>query len=71
MRDSRRDAGLVGAHEAAEILGWSRNQVAAYYHGRDGKPKAGFPEPVARLKAGPVWRREDIEEYARKRQARQ
>jgi predicted nicotinamide N-methyase len=26
---------------------------------------SGFPEPVARLAAGPIWKRADIETWAR------
>lgn len=49
---------LVGAAEAARILGWDRRKVSTY-HGR-----GLLPKPVADLAATPVWRRQDIEDYA-------
>src|SRR5437867_3503261 len=68
----RRDAGkatltvevvpdLVGVAEAAEILGWDKRRVFTYIS-RD-----SFPEPVAMLVSGRVWRRADVEAYARER----
>lgn len=47
----------TGVAEAAEILGWDKRKVATYI--KRGK----FPEPVVRLKSGPLWERRQIEEY--------
>jgi predicted DNA-binding transcriptional regulator AlpA len=59
---------LVGAAEAAELLGITR---AALWDRRQRGPDDGvyntrwpeFPRPVAELRCGPVWLRSQIEEY--------
>ncbi len=51
---------LVGLAEVAEILGTSRTQASRWVE-RDG------PEPVARLRATPVWMRPDVERWAKQR----
>jgi hypothetical protein len=50
---------LVGVAEAAQILGWDRRRVITYVD-RD-----SFPSPVASLASGRVWRRDDVEAFAR------
>ena len=55
---------LVGVAEAAEILGWDKRRVFTYIS-RD-----SFPEPVAYPASGRIWRRADIEGYARERRGR-
>lgn len=50
---------LVGVAEIADMLGVTRTRVTQL------AKTYGFPEPVARLAAGPVWQRRDIEEWAR------
>jgi hypothetical protein len=50
---------LVGVAEAASILGWDKRRVVTYVE------RGSFPEPVARLASGRVWRREDVEAFAR------
>ncbi len=57
MRVAQFAADLVGVAEVADILGWDRRRVSVYI--RRGK----FPEPVARVAAGPLWTRQQIEEY--------
>jgi hypothetical protein len=52
---------LVGVSEAARILGWDRRRVATYV------ARGAFPEPLARLASGRVWRRDDVEALARDR----
>ena len=49
---------LAGVSEVAEILGWDRRRVITYVD------RGSFPEPIAALAGGRVWRREDIEAYA-------
>ena len=50
---------LVGAAEVATMLNISPQRVHQLYAaGR------GFPEPVAVLAAGRIWRRRDIEAWA-------
>lgn len=49
---------LVGVAEAAAILGWDRRRVITYVD------RGRFPEPLARLAGGRVWRRSDVEGYA-------
>jgi hypothetical protein len=56
---------LVGVKEAAEILGWDPRRVATY------RSRGSLPEPVAELASGPVWLREQIEEYKREREGKQ
>lgn len=48
---------LWGVHEIAQELG-IRRETVNYHMGRP-----GFPEPVARLAMGPVWRAEDVREW--------
>jgi hypothetical protein len=55
---------LVGVSEAAEILGWDRRRVATY------AARGAFPEPLASLASGRVWRRDDVEAFARARARR-
>jgi hypothetical protein len=50
---------LVGVAEAAAIVGWDKRRVVTYID------RGSFPEPVARLASGRVWRREDVEAFAR------
>jgi hypothetical protein len=50
---------LAGVAEAAAILGWDRRRVITYVD------RGSFPEPLARLASGRVWRREDVEAFAR------
>jgi hypothetical protein len=55
---------LVGVTEAAEILGWDRRRVATYIG------RGAFPPPLASLACGRVWRRDDVEAFARDRARR-
>jgi len=55
---------LVGVSEAAAILGWDRRRVATYVS------RGAFPEPVAALASGRVWRREDVEAFGADRARR-
>ena len=50
---------LAGLAEVAELLGVSK-RTATRYSVRD-----DFPEPVARLRAGPIWLEEDVLGWAR------
>jgi hypothetical protein len=50
---------LVGVAEAATILGWDKRRVATYAE------RGSFPAPVAALASGRIWRREDVEAFAR------
>ncbi|MEJ7831740.1 MAG: AlpA family phage regulatory protein [Nocardioides sp.] len=50
---------LVGVAEVAKLLGISRARVGQL------AKTANFPEPVARLAAGPVWESADIQKWAR------
>jgi hypothetical protein len=52
---------LVGVSEAATILGWDRRRVITYVD------RGAFPEPIASLASGRVWRRDDVESFARDR----
>ncbi len=50
---------LVGVAEAAAVLGWDKRRIFTYLS------RGSFPEPLAALASGRVWRRDDIEAYAR------
>lgn len=52
-------AELVGIAEIVELLGVSRQRVHLLVDRED------FPKPEAELKAGRVWKRADIEKWAR------
>jgi predicted DNA-binding transcriptional regulator AlpA len=54
-------AGLLGLHEVAELLRVTKRTAARYTR------RADFPEPIERLAAGPIWRRRDVEAWAKKR----
>lgn len=51
---------LLGLKEAAQLLGWDPRKVATY------RSRGRFPEPIAKLAMGPVWRKFQIEEYKKK-----
>jgi predicted DNA-binding transcriptional regulator AlpA len=53
------DNRLMGTTEIAKLLGVSRQRVGQLAQG------GTFPEPVARLAAGPIWESADIERWAR------
>lgn len=55
--DLRDDVRLAGTAEAAEILGVSSQRVSRL------RLRKGFPEPVAVLRSGPVWLREQVEVF--------
>jgi len=48
---------LVGVKEASEILNWNRKKVSVYH------PRGNFPTPITILSSGPIWFREQIEQY--------
>ncbi len=52
---------LLGLAEVAELLGTSRRQAVRWTERDD------FPEPVARLRATPVWERADVVYWAKHR----
>ena len=53
---------LVGLAEVAELLGTRRQQAVRWTQ------QADFPEPVARLRMGPIWRRADVTRWAKQRE---
>lgn len=50
---------LVGLAEIAELFGVERQYVFRWAKRRD------FPQPVIRLRMGPIWRRSEIEDWSR------
>jgi len=50
---------LVGVAEAAAVMGWDKRRVVTYLD------RGSFPAPVATLASGRVWRRDDVESFAR------
>jgi predicted DNA-binding transcriptional regulator AlpA len=57
----RKGPDLVGVAEVAEMLGTSRTQAGRWTRRPD------FPEPIARLRATPVWLADDVKEWAKQR----
>lgn len=55
---------IAGVAEAAAIMGWDKRRVITYLD-RD-----RFPRPIASLASGRVWRRADVEAFARQWRAR-
>lgn len=51
---------LAGISEIAEMLGVSKQRVTQL------AASEGFPRPLERLAAGPVWRRSAVEKWAEK-----
>ena len=49
---------LVGSHEIRLMLGVTRQRVNQLVN------QKGFPDPVARLAQGQVWRRRDVVRWA-------
>jgi hypothetical protein len=49
---------LMGTSEIAELLGVSRQRAAQL------AASEGFPAPVVKLAAGPVWERQAVENWA-------
>lgn len=54
---------LVGAHEIARMFDVSRQTVHDWLKRPD---RFGFPEPWDRIRAGAVWRTEDVLAWAKK-----
>jgi hypothetical protein len=55
---------LAGVAECAEIMGWDKRRIITYVD------RGSFPEPLTALAAGRIWRREDVEAFARSWHAR-
>lgn len=55
---------LVGAAEAAEILGIGNTNFSHLRKQKEGTDDA-FPEPLVVLKCGPIWRKSDAVKYAK------
>ena len=51
---------LVGTHEIARMFDVSRQTVHDWLK----KPELGFPEPWDRIRAGAVWRTQDVRAWA-------
>lgn len=49
---------FIGIAEIARALGVARNSAWRYTR------RPGFPAPVSRLAAGPIWRTLDVEKWA-------
>ncbi|MFN2468176.1 MAG: hypothetical protein ABR521_08635 [Gaiellaceae bacterium] len=65
---------LVGAHEAAQLLGISKSVLSNRRQWQGWRPghelPASLPEPVAQLRCGPIWLRSEIAAYAREAKRR-
>lgn len=49
--------GFVGLSDAAEIMGWQKQQVTEY------RKRGKFPQAIAQISSGPIWGRRQVEEY--------
>lgn len=56
---------LLGVAEAAEELGWDKRRVITYV------TRGAFPEPVASLAGGRIWKLDDVRGFATEFRARQ
>lgn len=54
---------LVGLWEAAAIVGWTSKRLASYIT----MGRGGVPRPIAHLKCGPIWTRDQIIAWGRER----
>ena len=52
---------LLGLAEVAELLGTTRRNAIRWTR------SPSFPEPIARLRATPVWKRADVERWRKNR----
>lgn len=53
---------IVGLAEAAEILGWKKQQISLYLS------REKFPKPTWKLASGPIWLKSQIEEFKANRE---
>jgi hypothetical protein len=60
MSDRPQIPKLLGTHEVAKMLGWSRGKVSVYLY------RGILPEPVDMLHCGPIWTIDQIEEFKAK-----
>lgn len=60
-RCPRKPGDLVGAAEAADILGVERTRISRY------RRTGVMPDPVSELRATPVWHRHDVENLRNRR----
>jgi predicted DNA-binding transcriptional regulator AlpA len=51
---------LAGLAEVAEMLGIAKRTATKYTRRPD------FPQPIERLAAGPIWRRKDVDRWAKR-----
>jgi hypothetical protein len=51
---------LAGVAEAAAIMGWDKRRVITYLN------RGSFPKPLTALASGRIWRRDDVEAYAKR-----
>jgi hypothetical protein len=61
-----KDLHLGGLHEVATFLGVSKAAVSA----RRATVEPPFPEPIAKLRCGPIWDLDEVETYERQRRRR-
>ena len=52
---------LAGITEIGQMLGVSRQRASQLVVSK------GFPKPLGRVAAGPIWKRSDVERWAAKR----
>lgn len=58
------DVDIFGSREAADYLGIPRRSFRVrLVHSRQGVAKHPFPEPTWTLACGPIWTREQLDEW--------
>jgi hypothetical protein len=60
-RTPHKPGDLVGAAEAADILGVERTRISRY------RRTGAMPDPISELRATPVWHRRDVENLRNQR----
>jgi len=60
---------LVGLAEAAEIIGVERSTISNRRRRTTPPPRhPSFPTPIAELRCGPIWLRQQITDYTAERE---
>jgi hypothetical protein len=60
-------AGYLTRHDAAKLAGVSVSTIQSHRFPGERTTRRPFPAPAARYGQVPVWRREDVERWARGR----
>ncbi|MGC5326399.1 hypothetical protein [Brevibacillus sp. SYSU BS000544] len=56
---------LMSNKDVEEYLGWKKGKVSSYIH-KTHRKIPNFPQPIQYLSSGPVWTKDQIQEYEQK-----